>query len=366
MAKDGAPRKPQELPPHIPVGGPGTLPFRSGQAAVYTDSEKEALGHLGWKPGDPLPPELAEKIALARREARDDLAKVYSPVPPGTPPTRVPPEIDISKLPPEHQRELRQLLRNFNAQVARQQQEEELMVPNAPPGVNEAILQHATLEDDLTEQVFVPGLEAAGPLPVRRTPSPAAAPPPPAAAPTPPADPSPPASEADKAQAQFKAQLAAVVLSDADLQAARLAFQTGDRFRKSYPLAPGMRIGFRDLTVVEAEFIVRTAMAETALENPQAARDLQLSMILSTVRGDIYRVILAIDYLEVEGQGRTDIVTWDEYRKAYPKAQPAQYRQAVQAKVMPSEMMRNRVLKRYGEFYLTKAKLDEAFEDPNV
>lgn len=98
------------FPKPIEIPGMGTLPQRPGTIGM-TALEKKNLAALGWKEGDPIPPNLANLIAEQTRVLHD--VATATPVPPNGPSIKMPEPIDISKLPIEKQKELQNMMKMF-------------------------------------------------------------------------------------------------------------------------------------------------------------------------------------------------------------------------------------------------------------
>ena len=110
--------KKSEVPPSIPMSDGGE-PLRTG-VPYYSDETKRQLGIVGWKEGDPLPPDFGEALAALRDEVAADTAKAYTELP-----TKmagyVPPKqkiVDIESLPPEKQEDIRKWLSGYRDDMA--------------------------------------------------------------------------------------------------------------------------------------------------------------------------------------------------------------------------------------------------------
>lgn len=121
--------KPVPTPPagpgQIPANqlpGEGRPPLRTGQVHM-TDFTRRQLEAVGWKPGDPVPGDLGQRLAEIQREAiaekqqsleDSDLAVGWTP-----PKSSF---VDIESLPPEKQAEIREYLSDYKEQVEQQKQ----------------------------------------------------------------------------------------------------------------------------------------------------------------------------------------------------------------------------------------------------
>lgn len=141
----------QRLQP--PPGFTGQPPLPAGTVipASLTPGERATLQQISnWKEGDPLPPGLIDAIEASKNESE----MYVPPVPPDTPPLKLPPEQDITQLTPEHRRQVEQALQSVKAEIAENARLESGMPKQAGEGVREAILAaegHGpaiTLEDD--------------------------------------------------------------------------------------------------------------------------------------------------------------------------------------------------------------------------
>lgn len=122
--------------PPLPVGRPVTIRKPS-------PAEKAVLESVGWKPGQPIPAELANTVEQIKREATS-VAELRPPVPITTPPVGLPAGVDITTLPEDVQKSYRLLLDDMfkNAAVAQKTAETAKAdtIAGAEPGINAAIL----------------------------------------------------------------------------------------------------------------------------------------------------------------------------------------------------------------------------------
>ena len=160
--KIGLDTGPENAPPPAMPGG---LPLPVGQpvpvnAKTLTPKEKQDLEAIGWKPGMPIPDNLAELIEQVTKEATDP-ASMPPPVDPATPPLQVPRPVDLQDLPEEKRAVLQEALQ----QAARQQASPQpAAMPQQPgEGVVEAIQaaqgvggKEIRIENDLDEKPAAP------------------------------------------------------------------------------------------------------------------------------------------------------------------------------------------------------------------
>lgn len=143
-------RQPTPPPPkgagfrHSPLG---QLPHPPGQLLMH-ESEVDDLAPFGWQPGDPVPPDFADKLTAARKEVEADIRsgrfedEQGNPTA-GPPPLRMPKEIPVSMLPPAKQQELADMLREYKdvAPQLRAAQADQMRLSELEPSVQNAIRQ---------------------------------------------------------------------------------------------------------------------------------------------------------------------------------------------------------------------------------
>lgn len=141
-----------------PAAAPGTasspfgqLPQPVGQTTFVpkrlTPDERKALETIGWKDGDPVPNDMAERISATADDVRREAVAYVPPVAPDRPPLALPQVVDINSVSPEKRRELSAAL-----QEARHGRTAASMeVQGAAPGVNEAIRAATASPDILLE-----------------------------------------------------------------------------------------------------------------------------------------------------------------------------------------------------------------------
>lgn len=140
--------------PPLPVG----MPMRV-DAKGLTPMEKENLLQIGWKPGDPIPDNLAEQVAAlqiqAKREATD-ISTMPPPAAPDLPPLKMPKEIDIAQLPDQERAKLQAALKEVgDTATAMEEARKNAPPPTVSPGVRNAAMgivdREVKIEDDLKE-----------------------------------------------------------------------------------------------------------------------------------------------------------------------------------------------------------------------
>ncbi len=227
-----------------------------------TEFEKKGLRSLGWKDGDPIPPDLSRQITQAQAEA---LAESNTPfVAAGTTGAAMPPEVPLSSLPREKQMELLAAIRDSKSQMEQFNQQQSAQVPGADPTVNAAIQDllrtplippSSLIEDDLRQ------------VNVEVKPRPSA--PAPASAPTP--APSPPTTSDDVGDdaggapnvkvcphCGFDKDHHDVVASESDKLQWLVAQEGQLRFTKTYQIYGGrINVTFRNLTSRETDMCWR-------------------------------------------------------------------------------------------------------------
>jgi len=132
----------------------GKLPLPMGkpiQVIKPSPAERAVLEKVGWNDGDPVPPDLAKVIAEMQAEAEH----LPPPVPLTTKPLELPTPVALDTLPLEKQAEyknlLEQMLGGAKTEAAKAEQQRrkqaELLLPEAGPGINEAITVSSSEED---------------------------------------------------------------------------------------------------------------------------------------------------------------------------------------------------------------------------
>jgi hypothetical protein len=334
-------RRPAAPPP--PAAAPTIAPdafqdvlapdlFQPGQVLdprYMTAFERQQLASIGWEEGTPVPGNAAELIRGLQQEAT---AAGVLPVPADTPPLKVPPPVDIGRLPPARQRELYAALKqagDFQRHIG----EREAAVAGLDPSIAEAVR--------VADDVATAGRPARGVSVVDDRPAaaraPAAAPPPPRptgwARPAPPEPPAtavgwhrpaaaqptpPPAPEPDLPPVGELSDAGGVGIThcphcgwellradpstpdDDDKRAYLMAALAGPghRFSRESELLGGLvKVGYRELTGGEADAALT-----------QIADDVRSGRIVGDgewwQRLMDYRMTQSIDYIEIRGVGR--------------------------------------------------------------
>jgi hypothetical protein len=104
------PAQPPKSAARVVPGLKGSVPFQPGDA--LHESETRDLVPFGWKPGDPIPPQFAAELTVARKAILEDVksGKLDNV---NVPPLKAPHEVPVEALPPEKQAELRELLSQY-------------------------------------------------------------------------------------------------------------------------------------------------------------------------------------------------------------------------------------------------------------
>jgi hypothetical protein len=321
-------RTPEPPPPARPSLSPGMTgglepgAFEPGaliDPRYLTPDERRQFEAIGWAKGEPIPGNAAEIIRAIQDEAT---AGDPLPIDPTAPPITMPTPIDISRLSPRKQEEIRQALeqaaRQTSELLARREAE-----ANMPPGVAEAmrVAQQAshhgrglTVADDRES----PPPRARQAVSPRQSPPPA---PPPPAPPPPPPPPPPPNPEPRRPASPPGGSLSPTgaagithcphcswdlkrpdpvepSLADKRTFLAAILAWPPRRFTREYTLfGDQLRLGLRSLTSREAD----AALVQIGIDYR-----------MGTVVGDgewwqrlmDYRLAQAVDYVDVEGVGR--------------------------------------------------------------
>ncbi len=267
----------------------GNMPVPAAGKMVLTDATRKNLEHLGWKDGDPIPPELGQRIAQLRRAREQDLATASHNLPAGSR-VKIERQIDISALPEAEQAELAKVLSDYKEEMiqlgaaeAREQAMAKKMPSNQPGVMNaartaaaaaqqpivefrrrapatapepqeEPKTQQAAMREALGRPEFVPELQETPP-----------------AAPEAPPEPPQPAPEHNHPEAALDTRpttcprcLWAIAdefkmeITTRDRQAFMAALLGDGRFTKEYNVAGGMyRIGLRSLLTKEVDLVFK-------------------------------------------------------------------------------------------------------------
>lgn len=135
-------RQPFNVPPPAqPIPGVrGTPPLPGGVPVIVqkpTESEAAMLKAAGWKPGQAVPSDMAQRLAGAQAQARQSMAEMPLPVAADTPPIEIPPETSLEQLPADKRAVIEASLAEAAEQL-RAQQTANRMQPSHP-GVMDAI-----------------------------------------------------------------------------------------------------------------------------------------------------------------------------------------------------------------------------------
>lgn len=289
-----APEGPMPTPVFRP--GVGTLPFKPG-SIFLTQDEQVKLRKLGWKPGDPIPPNLAQALKAEMKAVQSDIDESL-PVDPSTPPVKVPPAVDIDSLPPERQ----QALRDFMAQYKVNQEavaagDDTAMLDFLPadPSIRQAMAQvqqagQVQVTDSRTKDR---GTIIGGP-PKEAPPAPPAAAAAPAKAETPAglAGGSPPALKCPHCDRRL-ADPVDLVPDETDKMTYVQSIGFGMRFKKAFAFFGGkVHVTFKSLAINEAELCV-TQLAYDQRDGKIVSYD-QAAMVLLD-----YRLALMVDSIKV-------------------------------------------------------------------
>lgn len=101
--------------PGVPETPPdfGNTPMAPGtvyKVSKPTETEAAVLTQLGWKPGDPVPGDLADKLDLIESVRKQSFENIPPPVAPDTPALKIPVAQEFNQLPGDKQAELRAAL----------------------------------------------------------------------------------------------------------------------------------------------------------------------------------------------------------------------------------------------------------------
>lgn len=164
--------------PAVP-GFQGQLPHRVAQVIlpkVLAPHEKQILAQAGWREGDPVPADLAQRLNPAQVEqilASVAPQNLEPPVPLDTPPMAIPPEQDYVQLPPAHRAEVEAALSQAKAVWAQQQAaplptlpqlqiQEEILVDDVAPAAAPAAPAAAPAQPSTTQPAEPPTANETG------------------------------------------------------------------------------------------------------------------------------------------------------------------------------------------------------------
>jgi len=292
-------------PPSIP--GVGQMPFPAGKVFLLPE-EVATLSKLGWKPGDPIPSNLAKALQAEEEAVRKEMDNAPPPVDPDTPPVVVPRAVPIEALPPERQQALQNLLAGYKQALSTPSQ------PDAPMQADPSVLAAIQQASAGAGRVNVVDSGTKGGIVIGGNPAPVAPEPTPAL---------PPANLAGAAQSLHHCPRCNFRLSDSMTMvpdendkmfflASVLGGKTG-RFKKTINLFGGrVQVTFRSLEIAESELCL-TQLAydrrdDQALDYSQAAMrmmDYRLALSLDSYRiGDDFQELPEnVDDWEIESSG---------------------------------------------------------------
>jgi len=295
MAKsETIPHKPGTLLGSVPATGAST------NSPKLTPDEEAVLKAAGWKPGEPMPnlqgTILGERLTKEREKIRKGAENTegLTPVPPDTPPIKIPVPTDINELPPEKQQEIYESMDEMAeiktaveaSRAVAAQEAAETPPPSvaAVPGMAEAWKTAAQaqgvapggviIEDDLDN--LPPSVESAPPE----------AETPPSVAPA--GNPAKPAEATLCEKCGHKHGDPIIEPTDTDISIYVQSIIGGQRFVKDYELfASKVLVSFRGLTPTEGELARSTAMvdaSETGSMVDFTMRYLEYRMTMSLTR----------------------------------------------------------------------------------
>jgi len=271
-------------------------PLKPG--TVYlADEVKQELRLIGWQDGDPVPANLAAKIAQLAAEAT-------GPAPaPVLPAGHVPPRpkiVKISDLPPEKQAELAKDLEKAKAMLARSGEAAaavQAAMARTPQGVPQSVAAAIDQMSRATQARSEPA-SVAFVDDTQQKPAPAAAAPPPTTT---------QATKPDEPETLAPVHICPRCLwdtrmvyeakpTDADRLAYFVAFRGGTRFEKEYALLNGaVLVTFRDLLTHETDAIWSQMAEDTKTANALAFDAFYHMRLLS------YRLSLGLAKLVIDG-----------------------------------------------------------------
>ena len=316
----------QPRAPLLPTGIPVSL----------TEFEKKGLSALGIE-GAP-PAGLADEIAKLRAEEPD----MFTPaLPEGLAPdhkVKVGKEVDISSLSEEHKRDIHTFVSQQRAETVQQMEAAQKMLPNAPPGVNEAITAGLSAQsgpsgdtlaiyDDISNKDSPGGAVS---TPKRCT------------------------------HCGFDMlQPDPLVVTDDDKIVFLAAFAAGDRFRKRVSLLGGnLVVGFREMTSAETDMAYRQVAIDTrdGIKEQAIPGEEELWGNFST-----YSLAMCLEYVETTSAGRTELPTIGEAELDQPP--PGQtrlkpYLKAITDLVLSTDSLRRIIGDAWHMFQATLNKIE--------
>ena len=347
------------------------MPIPTGRVVRLSEAAQKVFNDLNIEPGE-YPPELATRLEQqVRLAAAENPGLFKEAIPDGVDPLRAPlppmPLIDLKKLPAQHRQEIFEFVQQYRDNQARTAQVAALQIPEAGPGVNEAIAQamtaapapaptptgrRFTVIDDLTEYPKVEALPQSPPVP-----------------------PTPPAGDAGGAAPLTHCphcnhdltQIDPIEITDEDRVAFEAAIDSGDRVRQVVELLGGrLRVCFRDLIPTESDMAYRQTVIDAGNSITQKVVPDQ-----EQLWGNLhsYRLAMGIEWIETSGQGKLEVPTLAELaRELDPPEAPntivASYHNRVIREVLRSEQARVVIGDAFHIFQLKLKKMALQANDP--
>ena len=365
ITRQGQQRKasaPTTMPPRASAP---SLPFAPGQPVILSSDERQQLSMIGIKEGDPIPHDLADRVAEMARIAKAEARTVQSPVPLNHPPLQMPAEVSVNSLPDEERREIMEYVKQYGSKMAERRKLEELTVPGASKEVNEAIMRQAELQmrEDVSSKLQSARNQVAATMardPDREITAESLARSVQAGAP--PTKEESPAEATDPQKDALEKALTKVVVTDADISDTILAMETGTRFRRSFEFFGGrVVVGFKDLIPYEMDEIYEYSVAESKEEIRKSGNNFPVS---SALHADLYRVFMSLDFVRVNGADKS-LIDYTKWKEKNPAGSVRQYYQSARDFIASTDTMLSLVNKGYEKFALLKLKIDKEFSDPN-
>jgi hypothetical protein len=147
--RSSLPKPPPARKPDGQIRMPGKDRPPLAPGVIYTPDELDTFKTLNIDPRKPLPGNLADLI----KEAQAEAAQGGPIVPPDTKPIGMPEERPISDMPPDQQQALHKQIAEYQRWQAEQARAAQDLIPNAPPGVNEAIMATAAPQAEIVDDL---------------------------------------------------------------------------------------------------------------------------------------------------------------------------------------------------------------------